>query len=249
MKYGLGLRWMHLPSHVQNIPHVNSTSNCISSSKQKKAFKHYQKVNTSSGPVSVPLLKKTHPCGSNSSFQRRFSYGKGINNAINSNSHSKHDLSLQTVDSLHKHQYTRQQLQQRSAASFYPHPTDEKQARFYAIPRNFSRIEAARFPHSYQHRRQYLDSTYKKYPLTHKMPNKRVGRFFLVFPFSETTHQLSQHKLDSKAVIKEIQKNLRENLKTTSSLCSQLGDEDLGGEKGVEGYIWAPLKCSDSYNY
>ncbi|GFS13872.1 hypothetical protein ElyMa_001408000 [Elysia marginata] len=244
----LGMRRMLVPSPDRGFLQTDSTTSY--NNNRKTNGNGGQKPSTSCSPVSAPLLQRKALGGSNSSLNTSVSVGRNSNN---NSSPGNNSMSPRIVNnnSISRRQNPRQQLQQRQTSSCYSHPADEKQARLYAIPRNFSRTEAARFPHSYQHGRHRQDSI-KTNPGTPKMPSRKIGRFFLVFPFSESTHRLSMSKLDNKAIIKEVQKHLRENLKrssfsNTQTDCGYL-DKERSGEEGVA-HIWAPLKSGDVFDY
>ena len=246
----LGVRRMLVPSPDRG------TSNGSSNNRHKNLNNNGGSKNSScSSPVSAPLLQRKALGGSTSSLNTSVSLGKNSSTGTNNSSNnSTHNVSPRTVGhNSTRRQYPRQQLQQRQLAGFHAHPADEKQARLYAIPRNFSRTEAARFPHSYQHGRQRYTNRNNNHPVTPKMPSKKVGRFYLVFPFSEATHRMSQGKFDPKAVIKEVQKNLRENLKRCSTSLGQTEGEQSTGKtrtgQELGTHIWAPLKTGDSFDY
>ena len=75
---------------------------------------------------------------------------------------------------------------------------------------------------------------------------KRVGSFYLVFPFNEATHKVSLSTLDAKVVIRETQRFLREALNpTVSHLRPGTDYSSFDGTvcKEREG-LWAPLRVA-----
>ncbi|RUS73200.1 hypothetical protein EGW08_019046 [Elysia chlorotica] len=236
----LGTRHAFLLSPVLNIPQgLPNTYDLSSNNKPKRTSKLDQRGDANTGP-GLLLSQRKHPGGAKNLSRRSFSIGRGSSKSVNGRTQSNVDLSSRSAGG-----FSNQNLRHRSNANFHPHLTYDTQTSRYTIPNNFPRTKAARYPYS----QEYIDGYFhfkpsNKPPLPFKMPDKRVGGFFLVFPFSETTHGLSQTKLDTKTIIKEVQKYLRENLKTSSS--SITGHEDSSSEsieQRVEAHIWAPLKC------
>ena len=73
---------------------------------------------------------------------------------------------------------------------------------------------------------------------------KKVGDFFLVFPFNEATHKVGS-TLDAKVVIRETQQMMKEALNTISNARSSAehGGHDGGVGKESEG-LWSPLRTA-----
>lgn len=71
---------------------------------------------------------------------------------------------------------------------------------------------------------------------------KRVGNFYLVFPFNEATHKVALTTLDPKVVIRETQRSVREALNIVSNSRSSTVHGACDGSfcKDGEG-LWAPL--------
>ena len=68
---------------------------------------------------------------------------------------------------------------------------------------------------------------------------KRVGNFYLVFPFNEVTHKVSLSTLDAKVVIRETQRFVREALNPTVSNSMSGADQN-----GLSEGLWAPLRVA-----
>ncbi|GFO48611.1 tubulin polyglutamylase ttll5 [Plakobranchus ocellatus] len=259
-----GMRRLLVPSLDRSIS--RSSPNNDNSYNHKLSTNSVHKItNSNNSSVSAPSLQRRAQGGSNSSLNTVASLGKGstgtkmpadarhnvkVGNSLNNMSArttASTAASTASSNSVSRRQSQRQ-LQQRQ--THYAHPADERQARMYAIPRNFSRTEAARFPHSYHHgRHPYVDSNNNNHPvITPRKASKKVGRLFLVFPFSEATQKLTHGKLDPKLVIKEIQKHLRENIKHSSISIEHDVAKERRGEN-AEPYIWAPLKSSDNFDF
>ncbi|XP_005104034.1 tubulin polyglutamylase TTLL13P isoform X2 [Aplysia californica] len=77
-----------------------------------------------------------------------------------------------------------------------------------------------------------------KPPLT-RIARKKVGNFYLVFPFNEHTQQIAHGKLDPKQIIKELQKQQR----ATENAQRESESSSTNEPWGVR--IWAPLRTSE----
>ncbi|KAL8619043.1 hypothetical protein ACOMHN_020741 [Nucella lapillus] len=72
--------------------------------------------------------------------------------------------------------------------------------------------------------------------------NRRMGNFFLVFPFNEATNKVAA-TLDAKVIIRETQNSLKEALNAVSNSRSGSGHDGDDSNYGRQNeHVWAPLK-------